>query len=92
MNDSSCRRRLPTPDHSRAARSAVRYAPQAPRAPTAGDTAAALSWLQRRMYTVGATDTADNLSERVTGAAPDPTYFTRYLDDKFSAMYSLAHP
>ena len=57
-----------------------------------GETAAALSWLQRRMYRVGATYTPDDLIERVTGAPPDPTYFTRYLDDKFSAIYGLAHP
>jgi carboxypeptidase Taq len=57
-----------------------------------GDTTAARSWLQQRMYTVGATYTPDDLIARVTGAPPDPTYFARYLDDKFSVIYGLPHP
>jgi carboxypeptidase Taq len=54
-----------------------------------GDTAFILSWLQEHMYAAGATYMPDELMMRVTGEAPDPAYFTRYLSEKFSNIYDL---
>ena len=54
-----------------------------------GDTAFILTWLQQRMYAVGATYLPAMLIERVTGEPPNPEYFARYLDEKFTAVYGL---
>ena len=54
-----------------------------------GDTAFILSWLQQRMYAVGATYLPARLIERVTGEPPNPDYFATYLDQKYSAIYAL---
>lgn len=55
-----------------------------------GDTSFMLRWLQERMYAVGAVYTPPQLIERVTGEPPNPAYFDRYLDAKFSDVYGLA--
>jgi carboxypeptidase Taq len=55
-----------------------------------GDTSFILRWLQERMYAVGAVYTPPRLIERVTGELPNPAYFARYLDGKFSDIYRLA--
>jgi carboxypeptidase Taq len=56
---------------------------------TRGDTSRILSWLREHMYIVGAIYQPDELIKRVTGASLDPTYFTRYLTDKFEQIYEL---
>jgi carboxypeptidase Taq len=55
-----------------------------------GDTSFVLSWLQERMYQVGAIYTPPVLMERVTGAPPNPAYFADYLNTKFASVYGLA--
>ena len=57
---------------------------------SSGDTSFILRWLQERMYVVGAIYTPPQLIERVTGEPPNPAYFARYLDSKFSEIYGLA--
>ena len=54
-----------------------------------GSTAFILSWLQQRMYAVGATYLPATLIERVTGEPPNPEYFATYLDEKFTPIYGL---
>jgi len=41
------------------------------------------------MHTFGAISLPEDLIERVTGAAPDPQYFVRYLTSKFEHIYDL---
>jgi len=55
----------------------------------AGDTDFVLNWLRERMHTFGAIYLPEDLIERVTGAAPDPQYFVRYLTSKFEHIYDL---
>lgn len=55
-----------------------------------GDTSFILSWLQERMYSSGSTYLPETLIKRVTGEAPDPTYFATYLKNKFGALYGLS--
>ena len=55
-----------------------------------GDTAFILEWLRNRMYISGAIYQPDTLMQRVTGEAPNPEYFARYLTSKFEAIYQLA--
>jgi carboxypeptidase Taq len=55
----------------------------------AGDTDFALNWLRERMHTYGAIYLPEDLIKRVTGAAPDPQYFVRYLTSKFEHIYDL---
>jgi carboxypeptidase Taq len=57
-----------------------------------GDTGFVLAWLREHMYVVGATYQPEDLMRRMTGEAPTPDYFARYLDDKFSAIYHLPPP
>ncbi len=54
-----------------------------------GDTGFILRWLQRQMYAFGAIYMPDELIRRITGEAPDPNYFTRYLTAKFEKIYAL---
>jgi carboxypeptidase Taq len=42
------------------------------------------------MYAVGAIYLPEDLMQRVTGEAPDPSYFTHYLTNKFEQIYSLS--
>jgi carboxypeptidase Taq len=55
-----------------------------------GDTAFLLEWLRERMYAYGATYRPIELMTRVTGEAPTPDYFARYLTEKFERVYALA--
>jgi carboxypeptidase Taq len=54
-----------------------------------GDTGFILRWLQERMYVVGAVYQPEELLSRVTGEAPTPDHFTRYLTTKFAEVYQL---
>jgi carboxypeptidase Taq len=54
-----------------------------------GDTAFILDWLRSHMYAYGAIYLPEDLIKRITGEAPDPTYFTRYLTNKFEQLYEL---
>jgi len=54
-----------------------------------GDTRFLLEWLQQRMYALGAIYQPEELIKRVTGEAPSPEYFTRYLTNKFEMIYNL---
>ncbi|HEX9069967.1 MAG TPA: carboxypeptidase M32 [Ktedonobacterales bacterium] len=55
-----------------------------------GDTAFALGWLREHMYTHGAVYLPEDLITRVTGEAPNPDFFAKYLDEKFSRVYGIA--
>jgi len=54
-----------------------------------GDTAFILEWLQEHMYIFGAIYLPEELMKRVTGEAPDPQYFARYVTSKFEKVYGL---
>jgi carboxypeptidase Taq len=54
-----------------------------------GDTAFILNWLREHMYVAGATYLPETLMKQVTGEAPTPTYFVRYLTSKFEGIYGL---
>ena len=54
-----------------------------------GDTQFVLNWLREHMYIYGAIYQPEDLIQRVTGAAPDPQFFVRYLTSKFEAIYDL---
>ncbi len=54
-----------------------------------GDTLFILNWLREKMYVYGAIYLPEDLIRRVTGEAPDPQYFVRYLTTKFENLYSL---
>ncbi len=55
-----------------------------------GDTAFILNWLREHMYRYGAIYQPEELVTRVTGEAPNPKYFERYLTEKFERIYDLA--
>jgi carboxypeptidase Taq len=54
-----------------------------------GDTAFVLNWLRERLYTFGGIYLPEELITRVTGEAPDPSYFVQYLTNKFEKIYAL---
>ncbi len=54
-----------------------------------GDTDFILNWLRERMHIYGAVYLPEELITRVTGEAPDPQYFVRYLTTKFEQIYDL---
>jgi carboxypeptidase Taq len=54
-----------------------------------GDTSFILEWLQEHMYIFGAIYLPEELMKRVTGEAPDPQYFARYITHKFERVYGL---
>jgi len=54
-----------------------------------GETAFVLNWLQQHMYAYGVTYLPEDLVTRVTGEAPNPDHFVRYLTNKFEKIYSL---
>lgn len=54
-----------------------------------GDTSFILNWLWEHMYTFGAIYQPEELIKRVTNEQPNPQHFTRYLTDKFEAIYDL---
>ena len=55
-----------------------------------GDTSFVHDWLREHMYAVGAIYLPEDLMQRVTGEAPNPTYFTHYLTNKFEQIYALS--
>lgn len=55
-----------------------------------GNTAFTLDWLREHMYQYGATYIPATLIEKVTGEAPNPQHFARYLTTKFERLYGLA--
>jgi carboxypeptidase Taq len=54
-----------------------------------GDTAFILDWLREKMYAFGVIYQPEKLMELVTGEAPNPEFFVRYLTGKFEAIYRL---
>ncbi|HEY6285429.1 MAG TPA: carboxypeptidase M32 [Ktedonobacteraceae bacterium] len=54
-----------------------------------GDTVFIQEWLRNQMYVFGAIYQPDTLMERMTGEAPNPAFFARYLTSKFEAIYQL---
>src|SRR5579884_2815745 len=54
-----------------------------------GDTLFILNWLRETMYVYGSIYLPEDLIQRVTGEAPNPQYFVRYLTTKFENLYSL---
>ena len=46
-------------------------------------------WLDEKIYSQGGIYTAGDLLKRVTGEELDPSYFSRYLIDKYSRLYGL---
>jgi carboxypeptidase Taq len=54
-----------------------------------GDTAFILDWLREKMYVFGVMYLPETLMERVTGEAPNPEFFVRYLTSKFEEIYQL---
>lgn len=55
-----------------------------------GETAFVLRWLEEHMYAHGVIYLPEDLIKRVTGEAPNPEHFVRYLNNKFAKIYSLA--
>ena len=55
-----------------------------------GDTTFIYEWLRDHMYSVGTMYLPEELIKRVTGEAPDPTFFIRYLTSKFEKIYALS--
>jgi carboxypeptidase Taq len=56
---------------------------------SSGDTLFILDWLRKNIYAFGAIYQPDTLMERVTGEAPNPEFFARYLTSKFETIYQL---
>lgn len=54
-----------------------------------GDTGFILAWLREHMHRFASVYLPEDLITRMTGSAPSPTYFERYLTRKFSALYHL---
>ena len=55
----------------------------------AGDLIPIREWLRDKIHRHGRIYPAGTLCERVTGAALDPSHFSRYLEQKYSAIYRL---
>jgi carboxypeptidase Taq len=55
-----------------------------------GDFAVILSWLRERIHQYGGTYLPTELIQRATGEAPDARYLTRYLNEKYAAVYGFA--
>ncbi len=54
-----------------------------------GDLMRVQQWLDDRIYSRGGIYTAGELLKRVTGEDLDPSYFSRYLNAKYSRLYGL---
>jgi carboxypeptidase Taq len=54
-----------------------------------GETVFILRWLEEHMYAYGVVYQPGELIRRVTGEAPNPEHFVRYLTTKFENIYSL---
>ncbi len=52
-----------------------------------GDTSPAREWLAAKVHKPGASYLPETLVERVTGSPLDASHFTRYLDEKYAAIY-----
>ncbi len=48
-----------------------------------------LSWLRKNIHQYGKMYEPKELIERVTGEKPDPSYFVRYIVDKYTDVYDL---
>ena len=48
-----------------------------------------LSWLRKNIHQYGKMYEPKELIERVTGEKPDPSYFVRYIMDKYTDVYDL---
>jgi len=48
-----------------------------------------LSWLRKQVHRFGKTYEPQELLQRITGERLNPSYFTRYITDKYSLIYSL---
>jgi len=56
---------------------------------SSGDLAPLLAWLRKGIHRYGKMYEPKELIERVTGEKPDPSYFVRYIVDKYSDVYGL---
>lgn len=54
-----------------------------------GETAPIRNWLEEHMYAYGVIYEPEELIRRVTGEAPSPEHFVRYLTSKFERIYNL---
>jgi carboxypeptidase Taq len=54
-----------------------------------GDLGPVLGWLRERVHAPGATYLPGELVSRVTGAPLDPSFFVRYLNEKYKAVYGF---
>ena len=54
-----------------------------------GDLRPVADWLEQRIWKFGGLYDPTELFERAVGAPFDPTYYTDYLEQKFSAIYGL---
>jgi len=54
-----------------------------------GETSFILRWLEENMYAYGVIYLPEDLIRRVTGEAPNPAHFVRYLTNKFEKVYGL---
>ncbi|MDX9827311.1 MAG: carboxypeptidase M32, partial [Spirochaetia bacterium] len=55
----------------------------------AGDCSPALDWLRDKVHREAASLLPSELVLKATGSSLDPAYFTRYLRDKYSAIYGF---
>ncbi|MCS7071747.1 MAG: carboxypeptidase M32, partial [Anaerolinea sp.] len=49
-----------------------------------------LGWMRRNIHVHGRKFTSDELTRRLTGESVQSVYYTRYLKDKYGALYDLA--
>lgn len=56
---------------------------------SSGDTSAVLGWLRKNIHSQGARYTPAELVKKVTGQALDPTWFEKYLREKYSKIYGF---
>jgi carboxypeptidase Taq len=54
-----------------------------------GDTGKLLAWLRTNIHVHGRRYTSEELCELVTGSKLDATYFTRYITQKYEAVYGI---
>ena len=55
----------------------------------AGESAQIREWLERNIHKYGSMYLPSELVKRVTGASLDASHFTRYLEEKYSAIYGF---
>jgi len=54
-----------------------------------GDLASLLGWLREKVHRFGKIYEPKELMTLITGVKPDPSYFMRYITDKYSQLYQL---